>query len=503
MKREGLSARWLRVAHFTSDFFRDGGKILLGFLNWNWQKTRYRWSKGRARCPCQSISDSGRPGETRCEPSQELTRPARFRIVCPALQPDAQGFQKCHLARADVRPYWSRAFLAGFVIFLAVYLVSVSAWWSISRYQGFHQITWIDYAWPAQWITLPEKRATHFRSIAMQAIRENKIDQATIALSSAVDVSSQNFSDALLLAKLYEFTRRFAAADMVFEELLIKFPEHRTQVNRIRHDAMLSSQRLISLRSLAWDQLLEQPGRPNEWLPALIQIIRIENASTAPKIEADRDRLRQLSPIARALVDLASARPTDELEAQVEAVLKNKPTDVLSARLRWEVLWTQGQRVDAQQAIEESTSLLGSFETALARWATLPANVPATLLNRAWNGIIPPEVNPAHVERICAITLLSRRDVSLAPLLVRIPESDRSSLAALWAVAIVQRDQDLANSILQKLGLTAQVTGLQVTPENLSEKLPILTTIVPLPREVMYALIARSKAAPSSRRSRL
>ena len=216
--------------------------------------------------------------------------------MCPALQPDAQGFQKCHLARADVQPCWSRAFLAGFVIFLGMYLVSVSAWWSISRYQGFHQITWIDYAWPPQWITLPEKRATHFRSIAMQAVRENNIDQATIALSSAVDVSSQNFDDALLLAKLYEFTRRYAAADMVFEELLIQFPEHRTQVNRIRHDAMLYSQRLISLRSLAWDQLLLQTGHPDKWLLALIQIIRIENAAPAPRNEAAGDRLRQFSP---------------------------------------------------------------------------------------------------------------------------------------------------------------------------------------------------------------
>ncbi len=177
-----------------------------------------------------------------------------------------------------------------------MYLVSVSAWWSISRYQGFHQITWIDYAWPPQWITLPEKRATHFRSIAMQAVRENNIDQATIALSSAVDVSSQNFDDALLLAKLYEFTRRYAAADMVFEELLIQFPEHRTQVNRIRHDAMLYSQRLISLRSLAWDQLLLQTGHPDKWLLALIQIIRIENAAPAPRNEAAGDRLRQFSP---------------------------------------------------------------------------------------------------------------------------------------------------------------------------------------------------------------
>lgn len=100
------------------------------------------------------------------------------------------------------------------------------------------------------------------------------------------------------------------------------------------------------------------------------------------------------------------------------------------------------------------------------------------------------------------ITLLSRRDVSLAPLLVRIPESDTSSLAALWAVALIQADQNLANSILQKLRLTDKVTGLQITSENLSEKLPILTTIVPLPREVIYALIARSKADPSSRRSR-
>mgnify|MGYP001597563082 FL=1 len=67
--------------------------------------------------------------------------------------------------------------------------------------------------------------------------------------------------------------------------------------------------------------------------------------------------------------------------------------------------------MDAQQAIEESASILGPFETALARWTTLPTNIPAILVNQAWNGIIPPEVTPAHVERICAITLLSRRDV--------------------------------------------------------------------------------------------
>ena len=59
-------------------WFHDAVYLAMSFVVWNWRKSRYQRSNCTIRCPCQSLSDSGRVGESRCEASYYLKDPRRL-----------------------------------------------------------------------------------------------------------------------------------------------------------------------------------------------------------------------------------------------------------------------------------------------------------------------------------------------------------------------------------------------------------------------------------------
>ena len=81
---------------WIADFFR----LAWGLLYWNYRKSWFRLRRGRARCPCQSPSDSGRALETVCEASLSWHKHANFRRVCPLLV-DTPGLRAVTLWVAD------------------------------------------------------------------------------------------------------------------------------------------------------------------------------------------------------------------------------------------------------------------------------------------------------------------------------------------------------------------------------------------------------------------
>ena len=257
-------------ARGTGAWFHDTLYLIASLFVWNWRKSLYRKSKGSMRCPCQSLSDSGREGESRCEASYYLKDPRRFSLVCPALKTTPDGL-RCHHRLEDVRPYWGRAIFAVLVAVTMAYGLVVTSVFGVVRAQGTTSARWVDCAWPANWSNLSTARAIQHRADADQMLATGDVRAAIRSLSRAVSAQPDRWADGLLLAKLYEQIGQFAASEELFQSLARRFPEHINQISAVRHDAVLASHRYDSLQELAFDRIAQSdPENSVPWVETLL-----------------------------------------------------------------------------------------------------------------------------------------------------------------------------------------------------------------------------------------
>lgn len=452
-------------------------------VRWNGSKTRFAWFGGRRKCPCQSLSDSGRAGETRCEASLELAVPARFRFVCPALRATEAGW-RCHLDRENVRPFWGRAMVTALVLAGGLHLVTTTTWWAILQGQGLREVRWSDCVWPPAWKNIDSARGRHFQALAATALAAGDYPTAIKALSSAYAVDPSREDSALLLARLMEFTRQYAGSERIFSELKVRLPHRRHHIALVHHDAMLGSFRPGSLHEQAREEWRLSGYRDHAWLIPL--------AYTAREPGHQEDSHASADDTADFNVLLQAARATVHEPAWdqiVEDTLKLAVPEPLLARLRWELLLIAGDRAAARSALNQDRAQLSAFETALADWATLEPDVSPLLMDYAWREILPFEPNPNHYDRMVAVALLSGNPASLRLLRIRIPPQDRSSLAALWVLARLRGETRLADQVLADLGFDPQHPLFDLRPGNIRARIPEISLVLPIPRETRYALI--------------
>jgi len=417
-----------------------------------------------------------------------LNDPAKFAWVCPALATSPVGL-RCKHAKADVRPYWLRAIIFTTASLTLAYTAASTSWFGLLRYHGLSEVNWSDCAWPAQWANITTARGAFFRAQATEALLRNDISGAIRSLSSSVASCPDCWEDGLLLAKLYEHIGQFAAADRLFHTLTQRFPQHREIIAINHHDAMLASQRLTDLHQLSWQNLMTDPLINSSWfVPLVLTVPNLGNPALFwLEHAADIARLPQEL---RQLLSIVIRPPDTSFSSAVERALSTPSTSPLTARLRWEILLRAGARDAAIRSFRQDEQYLSSFEFALAQWATLDPRVSHEIYARFWERAIPASIKPYHIERLCAVALLNPRPAPLSQLRVRLDESDRSSLAALWAVSSFQGNPALARRLSNDLGLDPANTENGLTRSNALKTLPVFASIIPIPREVLYALIA-------------
>ncbi len=479
-RQEGTSL--LRAGNLRA-LVLDTLHILAGLWTWNVRKSAFRLGT-KKRCPCMAQSDSGRAGESRCEASFLLERPTRFTWVCPALHSTADGW-RCRHTRETVRPYWGRALFIYGTLLASLWVTATTAWFAALRFTGVSEVAWLDCVWPPRHEQVGAARAARFREQFTASFRRGDIPGSIVALHSAFTACETCWRDGLLLAQLYERTGQFAAADLIFDQVEQRPGVDPLLVTIARHDALLHSRRYRSLAELAWRELQPPTPTPSVWLTPLVFALQADPlASTV--LPAD---LTAAVPdeSQRVILELATA-------ARITPTLRNRvlntpmPSPAL-AILRWQLLLERDQRIAALNAARQDQAVLGDFETKLARWATIDPRTPPDQAAQWWTDLLPLNPTPAHIARLCAVALRSPFAVPLSPLRVQVGPRDRASLSALWVVALKQGDEGLAIKILHDLGVAGPATAVPVDAAQLQSRLPLIATLLPIPRDVLYALM--------------
>ncbi|MBC8008793.1 MAG: hypothetical protein H7067_01690 [Burkholderiales bacterium] len=249
------------------------------FIRLNLRKDRHRRRQNVSigqrwhSAPCQSASDSGRPGDTRCEACQILDRASRYRLVCPDLSVVA-GEARCTRSAGQVRPYWGRAALAFLAPPALLYLVLTLGYWSLLRTQGITTVPLADALLPDRWENIAEHRRDHFHNIALRAFAAGDARAATIALFTAAQTGRGDPEQNRLLARLAYLSGFQSLGDDLHTAALAQAPAQAAALSIHWHDDLLLARRPTRLATLALEQLAH-PDAPREfWLHAYFESLR-------------------------------------------------------------------------------------------------------------------------------------------------------------------------------------------------------------------------------------
>ncbi|MEO6876531.1 MAG: hypothetical protein ABI222_17080, partial [Opitutaceae bacterium] len=272
---------------WLADFFRLAG----GLFYWNARKSWFQLRRGRARCPCQSPSDSGRAFETHCEACVHWASAERFRRVCPLLIKTPDGW-RCSVNTADVRPFWSRLFRYYGGALAVIYLTGALSVFIFLRAVGY-PVSVVQVVWPPAWHRVGEARGWFFMERARQAFAANHTAEAILYLSNAYEFDPANYAAGLTLAKTLQAGQP-DSSNRIYARLLHEHPGRRADTAQEWFRALLARGDFEMIQVLARDEVLAASPHASVWMRALVfatrqnhrdAALRELRASAAPSAE--------------------------------------------------------------------------------------------------------------------------------------------------------------------------------------------------------------------------
>lgn len=475
-------------------------------LRLNFAKARHRRNLHRARhllgtlplasfgpAPCQSASDSGRAGVTRCEACHRFDRTRRYRFLCPSL--DLSGSEaRCTSDASDVRPHWGRALLLFILLLLALHLLAATAYWAQLRHQGLAQLSWLDVALPPRWPAITEHRRVHFRDLALHSLATGDLRTATVALFTAALTGRGPASDNIALARLATLGGYHSLTDDLHSANLAAHPDEAESLAVAWHDDLLLSGRPARLARLALDRL-SAGGDREFWLRAFLESIRHRNVASGLLAEAT---LTLPHPSLRHALHTLEALAKSDLQRARDALLAFDKFLPGAAGQRFSaLLWLEagGQHpAIPPELIAQNPALAyallrraGLHEQ--ARAALRPALNDPTRQASAFGALI---IDPDAT--------LSAEAAHIALLADPTPPSDPETLAAAW-LATRRADRPEASLLAEVLAAKNQtipesLLALDFTTNDRAT-LGLAATVLPMHRETLYAL---RDARPGERR---
>lgn len=253
----------LPVIGRLADFFR----LAWGLLYWNFRKSWFRFRRGRAACPCQSPSDSGRAMETGCEACLHWAKPSRFRRVCPLLVETPDGL-RCSANTADVRPFWGRVFAAYGGTALALYLLAAIAIFVFLRTVGY-PISIVHLVWPGKWHRVGEVRGWYFFERSNRAFAAGRPAEGMLYLRNAYEFNPADLPVALTLAQKLQLANP-GRSDAIYAQLLADRPESQAAIAQIWFRALLARGDFLGVERLAAREIVADPAHASVWLRAFL-----------------------------------------------------------------------------------------------------------------------------------------------------------------------------------------------------------------------------------------
>jgi tetratricopeptide (TPR) repeat protein len=493
------------VTGWLADFFR----FWWGLLYWNTRKGIFRLQPARFRCPCQSPSDSGRAGETRCEAAMLWNRPERFRHLCPLLVATPDGL-RCSADTHDVRPFWGRAAVIVAGTAFCLYLAGTVALFGLVRAVGYPVSYW-SVVVPFKWREIARAQETVYARLAQKALAEGNFQGAVLALNRVCELNPANYSAAVTLANLLQISNQPGPTDKIFERLLATHPAERPQTAQLWYRVLLSRGDFPRIKQLALHLLAIDDLNRGAWLHALFFALR---QAPEPTLLAEAPaRLPGLPDWCRHLMTIELALQEKRKADALALLLRPGPAPAQYAVFYHVDRLTEiGRYEEARQLLDLLGRYLGPDETVFLRLNIFG--------HRGWKALTEAEfdaalqqlpLNARTIPQFCAFLIRHRNPTLLARLHARVmavlaqPSPELyPALNALFCACAANDDwarlQATATAIKQLThsdSRTLDALEKFFRSDFHTKRIDMFLISLPLPTDVIYALYERfSRGSP-------
>jgi hypothetical protein len=494
------------VIGWIADFFR----FWWALVYWNIRKTWFRLAGAhRDSCPCQEASDSGLALDSRCAAVLGWRDPRRFRRVCPLLVQTKDGW-RCSVDAERVRPFWMRAFLFGGAAAATLYLVATLGLFMALRTTGY-DVAYAMVAWPGRWAELRSSQERLYATRAQEALVAGDYQTAILALQTVCRLNPRNLPAGLMLARLSLLAGQPSIAEYIYSRLMHDVPEQRPAIARVWIRSLLAAGNYQTVKPLATAMLSEDSGHRDAWMRALVFAARQTNdeAALAPVLSGEHGLPEWCVEIAAIEQQLLLKRPERAL-SRLNRVAMRAGSSYLPCY--------QADRLLVLGRAEPAVNLLKAYGS------TVPADAGAILRMRAFDALGWTALGQAEFDGLMGMPMNSRLATLVSAHLITHPAATRSEefLRRFIQEPPALTDDTLAIhhaayllATLRSQGATAEAILRPITTFTKSDARPLrglaqlvqsgaparevrqVLPVVPLPIEVVYALLERPEKAAS------
>ena len=495
------------VTAWFADFFR----FWWALFYWNTRKTWFRMQGAhRDDCPCQVASDSGHALDSRCEAAASWRKPARFRRVCPLLTETPQGW-RCGVNAESARPFWGRAARYAAALAVVVYLGGTLAVFAFLR-MAHYEVGYASVAWPPRWGELRRSQERLYAARAQRALQAGNYPEAILSLDMVTRLNPLNYQAGLALAGLCQSAAQPFIADRVYERLMRDVPDQRRQTAQIWFRALLARGAYDKVQELARTMLTEDPAERSAWLNALLFSCRHNHAPTFLATIA-----REQPNLPEWCIELIGIEQL-LLQNQIAAALprltqiRRLPATAFIPYYQIDRLLHLGQADEANQLLHACHSQLPPDEAAFLRLRIYRTKGWTSLADSEFDNLLRYEMSPRLIAQFCA-SLINHPDRTLfARYYGRFVAVDFPVKAetvhlhqATYLAAVLAGETHAAEKIVARInqftGSEARALhglGTVLKGQPGDARLGRILPTIPLPAEVVYAILDREPAAAVS-----
>ncbi len=442
--------------------------------------------------------------DSRCDAILDWNEPERFRRVCPLLKQTPQGW-RCSVNAESVRPFWGRALLHGSVLALILYLAGTLALYAVLRVASY-DADYMSIVWPPRWGELRDSQEKLYADRAQQALQAGKYQEAILSLERVTQLNPRNYAAGLALAGLSQVAAQPYVSDHIYERLMRDVPEQRRQTAQIWFRTLLARGAYPQVKDLATRMLSEDPAERAAWLNALLFSSRqTGDHAGLGKILAEQPHLPDWCT---ELIGVEQLLLQDHLDRALPRLtrLHRQPAAGYIPYYQVDRLLRHGAADQANDLLRAYGGQLQPDEAAFLRLRVYQAKEWTALAGPELDALLRYEMVPRIIAQFCA-HLINRPDPALfarfhdrlaaAGLPVSaetVPLYQAVYLAAALAGDAARADQ-ITTRINQYTSSDSRVLrglGELLKTPGLDPRLPRILPLVPLPTEVVYAILDRA-----------
>lgn len=491
---------------WIGDFFR----FWWALFYWNTRKTWFRLRGAhRDDCPCQTYSDSGLALQSRCEAVMHWVKPARFRRVCPLLTETPEGW-RCGVSAETVRPFWGRAVLYVTGALLILYLAGTGVLYGFLR-AAKYDTSYLTLVWPPRWGELRIAQERLYATRAQQALVAGNYQEAILSLEMVTQLNPRNYAAGLALAGLSQVAAQPYVSEHIYERLMHDVPEQRLQTAQIWFRTLLARAAYNKIKPLATTMLNEDPAQRGAWLHALLFSARqTRDSACLGQVLQEHPHLPDWCT---ELIGIEQQLLQNHLDLALPRLMRvnRQPAATYIPYYQVDRLLLHGRFDQANSLLNAYGSRLQPDEAAFLRLRIYHAKGWVTLIAPEFETLLQYPMTPRVAAQFCTYLVNQPEPRLLAGYFDKFategPPLNSDSIAlyqATYLAAALAGDQDRADRIItQIMKFTASdARVLRGLVELLKAKvpdprLPRILPLIPLPTEVIYAILDRPTAVPA------